>query len=149
MPGAAMTVASPGSDLGAKPEPNPPLSSVAGQDLEGLSAIETLATPDAGGNFEGSRVADHLDARFRFTGAYTGDDQGFFAFNIDVGGNVTGTAFSVTDGSLADNGALDASTSDGIHISADLDTDAGAIGNFAWNDNGDGGTFTGDGCKLN
>jgi hypothetical protein len=111
------------------------------------------------GPFTGSRIGGALDAVYRFTGEFSGDDYGLFSFDIDEAGNVVGVAYSVQDDELSDvtgtlNGdRLNAQTDQGTDISATIDTAAGTISNGTWTWSGSGtqlsGTFEGDGCRLN
>jgi len=78
------------------------------------------------GTFAGTRLGGDLEATFRFSGVFTGDDAGLFILDIDDTNEVTGRAYSVitadstTISGTVDDGALNATTGDGTTISADI-----------------------------
>jgi hypothetical protein len=107
------------------------------------------------GTFQGSRIGGAVNAVYRFTGTYSGDDNGLFAFDVDAQNNVTGVAYSILDDDL-DNltgtlsgTSLSITTDDGASASGTLDTSSGSLYGTWQGTGGDSGTFTGAGCKLN
>jgi hypothetical protein len=108
------------------------------------------------GTFSGSRIGGAANAAFRFTGHFTGDDFGLFAFDVDDSDNITGVAYSVADDELftlsgtVSGTTVSATTSDGTVITGTLDKVTGALSG-SWVDNAEGlsGTYTGSGCNLN
>ena len=108
------------------------------------------------GSFSGSRIGGASDAVFRFTGSYTGDDFGLFAFDVNSSDNVAGVAYSVPGDELftltgtVSGTTVSATASDGTVITGTLNKATGAL-NGIWVDNAQGlfGTYTGSGCKLN
>ncbi len=108
------------------------------------------------GSFSGSRIGGAVDAAFRFTGNYIGNDFGLFSFDVNASNSVTGVAYSVffdelltVSGTVSGN-TLTATASDGTVITGTLNTVTGGFSG-TWNDSVDGlvGTFSGSGCKLN
>ena len=113
--------------------------------------------PDEGnsGTFQGSRIGGAMDAVYRFTGTFSGDDDGLFTFDVDAQNNITGLAYSIFDDDL-DNltgtlsgTSLSITTGDGATASGTLDTSTGSLHGTWQGTGGDSGTFTGAGCKLN
>jgi len=108
------------------------------------------------GTYSGDRIGGADAAVFRFTGVFTGDDDGLFSFDVDESNNVTGVAYDVVAGeSLTLSGSvtgtmLSATLSNGATISGTLNTSTGALSG-TWNNASEGasGTYTGDGCQLN
>jgi hypothetical protein len=107
------------------------------------------------GTFQGSRIGGALNAVYRFTGTYGGDDDGLFAFDVDAQNNITGVAYSIFDDDL-DNltgtlsgTSLSITTDDGATASGTLNTTTGNLSGTWQGTDGDSGTFTGAGCKLN
>jgi hypothetical protein len=107
------------------------------------------------GTFQGSRIGGALNAVYRFTGTYSGDDNGLFAFDVDAQNNITGVAYSVLDddldnltGSLSGT-SLSITTDDGTTVSGTLNTTTGSLYGTWQSTGGDSGTFTGAGCRLN
>ena len=112
------------------------------------------------GTFSGSRIGGAVNAQYRFTGRFVGDqpgyDRGLFSFDIDSSNNITGVAYSVaedrlitlTTASISGN-SLTATSSDGTIINGTIDLTTGAL-NGTWNwYSSQTGTFSGSGCKLN
>ena len=126
-------------------------------------------SPDSG-TFSGSRIGGSTSAAYRYTGFFTGDANGLFAFDIDSSGSLTGVAYNVSDdvnelstitGTVnLQTGALSASdqvqTQGVTAIAATLDLAAGTISNGSWSftpstnstEQPGSGTFTGGGCAL-
>lgn len=113
--------------------------------------------PDEGdsGTFQGSRVGGALNAVYRFTGTFSGDDNGLFTFDVDAQNNITGVAYSIFDDDL-DNltgtlsgTSLSITTNDGATASGTLNTTTGSLDGTWTGTGGDSGIFTGAGCKLN
>jgi hypothetical protein len=113
--------------------------------------------PDEGnsGTFQGSRIGGALNAVYRFTGTFSGDDDGLFTFDVDAQNNITGVAYSIFDDDL-DNltgtlsgTSLSITTDDGASASGTLDTSTGSLYGTWQGTGGDSGTFSGAGCKLN
>ena len=126
-------------------------------------------SPDSG-TFSGSRIGGSTSAAYRYTGFFTGDANGLFAFDIDTSGSLTGVAYNVSDdvnelstitGTVnLQTGALSASdqvqTQGVTAIAATLDLAAGTISNGSWSftpstnstEQPGSGTFTGGGCAL-
>lgn len=109
---------------------------------------------DSNGTFAGNRVGGLLTAAYRFTGQYSGDDNGLFAFDIDASDNVTGIAYSLYDdetthltGSLSGT-TMTATTANGATVTGTLDKTTGDLSG-TWRNGADTGTYTGCGCKLN
>lgn len=109
------------------------------------------------GSFSGQRIGGDADARFRFTGRFTGADGGLFAFDVDASNNVTGVAYSINEDELYDiSGNVDGSVLTAAYggsagsINGTLDLDSGDLSG-SWENSSDGssGTFSGDGCALN
>lgn len=121
-------------------------------------------SPDSG-TFSGARIGGAANAAFRFTGSFSGDAFGLFTMDVDASDNIQGVAYTVlavsdgtTDelssfnGSLSgtvlsatilDNGVVDAT------ITGTMDKSAGTL-TGTWSDiDGNTGTFSGSGCKLN
>jgi hypothetical protein len=107
------------------------------------------------GTFQGSRIGGALNAVYRFTGTYSGDDYGLFAFDVDAQNNVTGVAYSIYDDDL-DNlsgtlsgTSLSITTDTGATASGTLNTTTGSLSGTWYSTEGDSGSFSGAGCKLN
>lgn len=107
------------------------------------------------GTFQGSRIGGALTAVYRFTGSYSGDDDGLFAFDVDAQNNITGVAYSISDDEL-DNlsgtlsgTTLSITTGNGATASGTLNTTTGSLYGTWQGTEGDSGTFSGAGCKLN
>lgn len=108
------------------------------------------------GSFSGSRIGGAIDAQYRFTGNYIGNDFGLFSFDVNDSNNVTGIAYSVAgDESFTVSGTvagttLTATASGGIAITGTLNTATGGLSG-TWNNSAEAlsGTFSGSGCKLN
>lgn len=106
------------------------------------------------GTFSGNRIGGLLTAAYRFTGQYSGSDNGLFAFDVDASDNVTGIAYSLYDdettnltGSLSGT-TLTATTANGATVAGTLNKATGDLSG-TWSNGADAGTFTGCGCKLN
>jgi hypothetical protein len=133
-----------------------------GATFEGsVSAAGTLSgswnDPDEGdsGTFQGSRIGGALTAEYRFTGTYDGDDDGLFVFDVDAQNNITGVAYSISDDDL-DNltgtlsgTTLSITTDSGATVSGTLNTTTGSLYGSWQGTDGDSGSFSGAGCKLN
>lgn len=133
-----------------------------GADFQGsFSASDAVSgnwdDPDEGnsGTFQGSRIGGALNAVYRFTGTFSGDDDGLFAFDVDAQNNITGVAYSIFDDDL-DNltgtlsgTSLSITTDDGATASGTLNTTTGNLNGSWQGTGGDSGSFTGAGCKLN
>jgi hypothetical protein len=133
-----------------------------GADFQGsFSASDAVSgswnDPDEGnsGTFQGSRIGGALNAVYRFTGTFSGDDDGLFTFDVDAQNNITGVAYSIFDDDL-DNltgtlsgTSLSITTDDGATASGTLDTATGSLYGTWQGTGGDSGTFSGAGCKLN
>jgi len=109
------------------------------------------------GEFSGQRIGGDADARFRFTGRFTGADGGLFTFDVDGSNSVTGVAYSISEDELFNiSGDVDGSTLTASYggsagtINGTLDVSTGALSG-SWSNSSDGssGTFNGDGCALN
>jgi len=108
------------------------------------------------GDFSGQRIGGVSDAKYRFTGNYSGADSGLFSFDVDDSDNITGITYSVAGDKLSKvsgkvvGTTLTAVTVDGAEISGTLDVTTGEL-TGAWNDavKGSVGTFLGSGCQLN
>jgi len=108
------------------------------------------------GSFSGARIGGAIDAQYRFTGNYIGNDFGLFSFDVNDSNNVTGIAYSVAgDESFTVSGTvagttLTATASGGIAITGTLNTATGGLSG-TWNNSAEAlsGTFSGSGCKLN
>ncbi|MGI9259811.1 MAG: hypothetical protein ACR2QQ_13335 [Gammaproteobacteria bacterium] len=108
------------------------------------------------GAFTASRRAGASNAVYRFTGNFEGDDQGFFAFDVDSENNVTGVGYTpVNDAQFSLPGTvsgttLDVTASDGTEIDGTLDMGNGDLsGTWDLASHGFDGTFDGSGCRLN
>jgi hypothetical protein len=109
-----------------------------------------------GGRFSGTRIAGSRNAVWRFTGVYRGDTYGVFAMDIDQDGNVTGRGYNVVDdeadtlgGMLNRNTNMVSITVGGQEIAnGTLDVRTGLL-TGTWASDGESGTFSGDGCRLN
>ncbi len=108
------------------------------------------------GSFSGSRIGGATDARYRFTGSYTGNDFGLFSFDINSSNDVTGVSYSISGDELltvsgtVSGTTLTATASDNTAITGTLNTVTGGLSG-TWNDSAEGlsGTFSGNGCQLN
>lgn len=108
------------------------------------------------GSFNGARIGGDIDAQLRFTGKFTGSDEGLFSFDVDADGNVTGVAYSIQgdeldslSGTLSGT-SLSVTTSQGSTVNGTLDTSTGTVtGNWSSSDGVSSGSFTGSGCQLN
>ncbi len=112
------------------------------------------------GTFNAERLGGAADAVNRYTVSFNGNDKGLFTFDVDTGGNVTGTSYSVTTGEEStltgklENSILTVVAADGTEIDGKLDEDLdpntkdlkGLWRNF---DEFEQGEFTGSGCLLN
>ena len=109
----------------------------------------------AGGSFNGRRIGGLSNADFRFTGAFTGDDDGLFSFDVSANGTVQGVGYSIIEDELVTlsgsvtGTSLSATYSEG-NISGTLNRETGALSG-TWNNTvfGISGTFSGSGCRLN
>lgn len=116
--------------------------------------------PSIGGRFSGKRIGGDQYAVYRATGTWrtdSSDQHGFFTFDINDSGRVTGFAYNISYDILADLSGtlsgtiLSATASDGTRITGTLDRETGVLtGRF---DNsalaGFSGTFEGSECQLN
>lgn len=119
------------------------------------------------GTFSGARIGGAANAAYRFTGAFSGDARGLFSFDVDNSDNVTGVAYTVFangDGVINELSSFSGTVSGSIlsaevrengllssTISGTLNKNTGALSG-TWFDNeanGNSGTFSGSGCKLN
>ena len=115
------------------------------------------------GTFSGNRIGATASATNRFTGRVAGDAVGLFTFDVGGSGVVSGTAYtvsSVTTGLVVNNEVtisgtlsgttLTAKSSDNVTtINGTLNTNTGGL-TGTWVDlNGNSGTFSGSGCRLN
>ncbi|MBZ2188988.1 hypothetical protein K8B33_07760 [Alcanivorax sp. JB21] len=113
------------------------------------------ADGSTGGSFSGRRIGGLSNADFRFTGAFTGDDEGLFSFDVSESGMVQGVGYSILEDELVTlsgsvtGTTLSATYSEG-NISGTLNRDTGAL-NGTWQNTvfGISGTFSGSGCRLN
>lgn len=117
---------------------------------------ENDSTADSG-SFSGQRIGGDANARFRFTGSFSGADGGLFAFDVDGSNAVTGVAYSISEDELYNiSGSVDGSTLTASYggnagsINGTLDLGSGNLSG-SWENNSDGstGSFSGDGCALN
>lgn len=113
----------------------------------------TYIAPYMHGTFIGSRVGGSTTASYRFSGSYTGDDQGQITLDVDGSNNVNGIFYSIETGDryvltgLVAGTTFTATASFGS-LSGTLDTTNGTLsGN--WNTSSLSGSFTGSGCRLN
>ncbi len=112
-------------------------------------------SPESGG-FSGSRIGGSNNARYRYTGSYSGGDSGLFSFDIDALNNVSGLGYSIAGDELLNisgtlsGSALTITSVNGTSISGSLNTTTGSLSG-TWSDSTEGtsGTFTGSGCELN
>ena len=110
----------------------------------------------ASGTMTASRIGGSVDAVYRFTGQYTGDDSGLFTFDIDASDNITGVSYSVefdqldTLNVMLDGTSVSGTVSGGAVVNGTLNKETGALSG-TWSNAADGtsGTFEGGGCKLN
>ena len=107
------------------------------------------------GSFAGFKMGSSLSV-YRFVGIFSGDDAGVFTFDIDASDVVTGLAYSVPNDELLTlsaslvGTALSGSTSTGASVSGTLDKSNGTLsGTWSNASLGIGGSFVGEGCKLN
>lgn len=114
-----------------------------------------------GGTFSADRVGGSVNAIHRFTGVYSGGDEGLFSFDVDSGNNVTGVVYSYIDNELITltgtvNGTLmSANLQNGTVISSTIAYDmqnenSGGL-NGLWSNANENisGTLSGSGCLLN
>lgn len=108
------------------------------------------------GTFSGERIGGVVDAKYRFTGNYTGDNQGLLSFDINNSNSLTGVAYNIGfDTLLTVSGTvvgttLEATVSDGTVITGVLDIATGDFsGNWSAAAVNLSGSFSGGGCRLN
>ncbi|MEW8027087.1 MAG: hypothetical protein AB2792_10125 [Candidatus Thiodiazotropha sp.] len=135
-----------------------------------LSGNWNLSSTAESGTFSGSRIGGAANAAYRFTGSFTSNasspvsSNGLFTFDIDNSDNITGIAHTVyaSDGTqnetvpfsgsvtgtsllaqIMDGNVVDAT------ISGTLNKSTGTLSG-SWSDtDGNTGTYSGRGCKLN
>ncbi len=135
-------------------------------DPDTLAGTWELLAEGSSGTFSGSRVGGAGDAVLRFTGSFEStppslEAVGFFTFDVDAAGTVTGTAVTVaaadgtTNESIGLTGTLtgddlNATTADGdATITGTLNAATGGLSG-TWSDSdGNTGIFSGSGCVLN
>ncbi len=108
------------------------------------------------GTFQGGRIGGDVNATYRFTGSFGGDDYGLYALDVDSSDNVVGVAYSVITNELFTvSGSVSGSTvsgtvSSGAVFTGTLDKSNGLL-NGSWTNGvrGTSGTYSGSGCKLN
>jgi len=108
------------------------------------------------GTISGSRVGGAIDATYRFTGNYTGNDLGLFSLDVNSSNNVTGVSYSIANDELltvsgtVSGATLTATASDGTIITGALNTETGGLSG-TWDSLAEGlsGSFSGSGCQLN
>ncbi|MCU7936141.1 MAG: hypothetical protein KZQ99_14900 [Candidatus Thiodiazotropha sp. (ex Dulcina madagascariensis)] len=135
-----------------------------------ISGTWDLSSTNESGTFSGSRIGGSANALHRFTGSFTTNpgspviSNGLFTFDIDSADSVTGIALTVvaTDGTVNElapftgtltGTTLNATIMDGSVVDATivgtLNKSSGALSG-TWSDiDGNTGTFSGSGCKLN
>ncbi|MCU7845431.1 MAG: hypothetical protein KZQ93_16510 [Candidatus Thiodiazotropha sp. (ex Monitilora ramsayi)] len=135
-----------------------------------ISGSWNLSSTNESGTFSGNRVGGAAAATHRFTGSFNTNvgspviSYGLFTFDVDASDNVTGVAYTVyaTDGTLGESApftgtltgsALSAQIMDGSVVDATitgtLNKAAGTVVG-TWSDmDGNTGTFSGTGCRLN
>ncbi|MEW8002090.1 MAG: hypothetical protein AB2588_19425 [Candidatus Thiodiazotropha sp.] len=135
-----------------------------------LSGNWSLSATAESGTFSGSRIGGAVDATYRFTGSFTSNasspvtSYGLFTFDIDSGDNLTGVAHTVyaSDGTenetVSFTGSLTGSSlvaqiMDGSQVDATitgtLNRTTGIVSG-TWSDvDGNSGTHSGRGCRLN
>ncbi|MES9975851.1 MAG: hypothetical protein ABW094_16460 [Candidatus Thiodiazotropha sp.] len=135
-----------------------------------LSGNWNLSSTAESGTFSGNRTGGAANATYRFTGSFTSNagspvtSSGLFSFDIDNNDNVTGIAHTVyaSDGTQNETVSLTGSISgtsllaqimDGsvvdATISGTLNRSTGTLSG-SWSDaDGNTGTFSGRGCRLN
>jgi hypothetical protein len=139
-------------------------------DPDTLAGSWNLSATAESGTFSGRRIGGALNAAYRFTGSFSTDlssaviSNGLFSFDIDNTDNVTGVAHTIyaTDGTQNETTSLSGSLT-GTALSAQI-LEGGAVdvtisgtlskttgtANGTWSDaEGNSGTFSGRGCRLN
>lgn len=115
------------------------------------------------GTFLGNRIGSAANAVNRFTGKVAGDAVGLFTFDVNGTGSVTGIAYTVStitpglvvsdeveiSGTLSGTTLTAATPGNGITINGTLNTGTGGLTGTWVNLNGNSGTFSGSGCRLN
>lgn len=108
------------------------------------------------GTLAANRIGGVADAAYRFTGSYSGDDFGLFAFDVDGSDNINGVAYSVPDDELVavtgtvSGTSVSATVQGGATITGTLDKATGTLsGNWTNSTLGHAGVYSGSGCKLN
>ncbi len=106
-------------------------------------------------SFTASRIGGGINAKYRFTGLFSGSSYGLFTFDIDSDSGITGLAYSVSEdqpfnvtGSVS-NTALIAQIDGQGTITATINLDNGTLSGGTWESDGSSGTFVGNGCTLN
>ena len=106
------------------------------------------------GSFSGNRIGGASNAAYRFTGSYTGDDFGLFAFDVDASDSITGVAYSVLEDQLftlsgsVSGTTVTAQTNTGTSITGTLNKSTGALSGSWTATDSSSGSYSGDGCKL-
>jgi hypothetical protein len=129
-------------------------------DSDTISGTWTNASVGSG-TFSGFRNSSQYNATYRFISRISGTDTGFFAFDVDANGNVTGQGYTVFEhrtfqltGSVNGNGNLVAGIPGETFfiLTGILDRATGSLQgtweNTLFTPSGTG-SFSGSGCKLN
>ena len=129
-------------------------------DTDTISGIWTN-TAVGSGTFNGFRNGSPYNATYRFISRISGTDTGFFAFDVDANGNVTGQGYTVFEhrtfrltGSVDSSGNLVAGIPGETFfiLTGILDRATGSLQgsweNTLFTPSGNG-SFSGSGCKLN
>lgn len=137
---------------------------------DALTGSWNLSSAGESGSFTGRRIGGAISATYRFTGSFISDSSsavfsvGLFTFDIDSADNVTGVAHTIiaTDGTWNETDDLTGSLSDtslsvqimdggvvDVTVTGTLSKSTGTVSG-SWSDSdGNTGTFSGRGCKLN
>jgi hypothetical protein len=111
------------------------------------------------GSFSGERFGGSYDAKYRFSGVFeevNGNDYGLYSIDVDSSNQATGTAYSVIYDELMSitgsesNGSFVATSSSGASISGFIDFNSLQLnGSWSQPSNGNSGTYSTTGCRLN
>lgn len=135
-------------------------SSFSGQFSSPDNAVGSWSHPlGSSGSFSLQRIGGGIGASYRFTGSFSGTNQGLFTFDLSNSDQVTGVAYDIYDdatysvsGSL--NGTSLSATASGsgqtIQINGTMNKTTGALSG-SWVNAGQAtsGSFAGSGCQLN
>ena len=108
------------------------------------------------GAFSATRMGGAIDATYRYTGRYIGDEHGMYSIDLNSSKKLTGVAYNIKGNQLwtisGNHSGTDftATSSSGANITGTLNTATGALSG-TWSNSAISysGTFSGSGCQLN